>query len=482
LNVLAPTTPARGVAPWTIAVTLAAVAWGALSFGAVYPWAYWPLAAACLAAGVAGLLAQAPRPRIVDTAGVAVAPIGVSRGLRVALILIGSVPLLQLVPLPRSWLEHFSPGTIDILQALDPAFAARLIDTHAISVDPSVTLVSFALYAALSLFLLGLTRLLSLTGTRRLTEGLAAFAVLLAMSGIVYKPPVGGRVYGFWQPYGAGDPFGPFVNRNHFAGWMLLALPVTLGLLCSAIEHGGRVRPGWRSRLLWLSTPEASRLILLAGAAVVMALSLVMTMSRSGISALLLALLITSVVILRNEGSRWRKVIGVTYLLVLVVSVAAWVGPDAIVRRFSTGQEHDLNLRTGAWMDALRVIHVNPTSGTGLGTYGRVSLIYQQHDIEHHYDQVHNDYLQLATDGGALLVIVVVAFVVLLGRDIRRQLQKTRGTPGWWLRAGAATSLIAIALQEVVDFSLQIPGNAALFVVVCAIALHDPPPSRPSTH
>ena len=133
-------------------------------------------------------------------------------------------------------------------------------------------------------------------------------------------------------------------------------------------------------------------------------------------------------------------------------------------------------------MDALRVIHVNPTSGTGLGTYGRVSLIYQQHDIEHHYDQVHNDYLQLATDGGALLVIVVVAFVVLLGRDIRRQLQKTRGTPGWWLRAGAATSLIAIALQEVVDFSLQIPGNAALFVVVCAIALHDPPPSRPSTH
>ena len=34
------------------------------------------------------------------------------------------------------------------------------------------------------------------------------------------------------------------------------------------------------------------------------------------------------------------------------------------------------------------------------------------------------------------------------------------------------TGLTAIALQETVDFSLQMPGNAALFAVLCAIALH----------
>jgi hypothetical protein len=44
-----------------------------------------------------------------------------------------------------------------------------------------------------------------------------------------------------------------------------------------------------------------------------------------------------------------------------------------------------------------------------------------------------------------------------------------------WLRAGAVTSLIAIAFQETVDFSLQMPANAALFAVVCAIALHGRP-------
>jgi hypothetical protein len=34
------------------------------------------------------------------------------------------------------------------------------------------------------------------------------------------------------------------------------------------------------------------------------------------------------------------------------------------------------------------------------------------------------------------------------------------------------TGIVAIALQSVVDFSLQIPGNAALFAVLCGIALH----------
>ena len=36
------------------------------------------------------------------------------------------------------------------------------------------------------------------------------------------------------------------------------------------------------------------------------------------------------------------------------------------------------------------------------------------------------------------------------------------------------TSLLSIACQETVEFSLQMPGNAVLFTIVCAIALHNP--------
>ena len=37
---------------------------------------------------------------------------------------------------------------------------------------------------------------------------------------------------------------------------------------------------------------------------------------------------------------------------------------------------------------------------------------------------------------------------------------------------GATTGIVAIALQAIVEFSLQMPGNAAFFVVLLAIAMH----------
>src|SRR5687767_5033383 len=91
-----------------------------------------------------------------------------------------------------------------------------------------------------------------------------------------------------------GDPFGPFVNKNHFAGWMLMALPLTIALLCAGIARGMvHVRPTLRDRALWLGSRDSSQLLLLAAAAALMALSLVMTMSRSGMMSFLVAIAVT---------------------------------------------------------------------------------------------------------------------------------------------------------------------------------------------
>jgi hypothetical protein len=62
---------------------------------------------------------------------------------------------------------------------------------------------------------------------------------------------------------------------------------------------------------------------------------------------------------------------------------------------------------------------------------------------------------------------------------VRRRFIEETSVRTYWLRVGAVTGLTAIALQETVDFSLQIPGNAALFAVVCAIALHQAPERKP---
>jgi hypothetical protein len=75
-----------------------------------------------------------------------------------------------------------------------------------------------------------------------------------------------------------------------------------------------------------------------------------------------------------------------------------------------------------------------------------------------------------------------LAVAVLLAHAIRQNLRAARPeSRGYWIRAGAAIGLLAVAVQEVFEFSLQIPVNAFLFATLAAAALapvssHPPPP------
>src|SRR5919201_3210820 len=98
------------------------------------------------------------------------------------------------------------------------------------------------------------------------------------------------------------------------------------------------------------------------------------------------------------------------------------------------------------------------------------------------FAQAHNDYIQLAAEGGMLLTVPAVLCLAIFIADVRRGMRGTWNDTTGWLRAGAVASLIAIAFQETVEFSLQMPGNAALFAVVCAIALHRPRATAVENH
>jgi len=115
-----------------------------------------------------------------------------------------------------------------------------------------------------------------------------------------------------------------------------------------------------------------------------------------------------------------------------------------------------------------------PLTGTGLNTYGTAMLLFQEHDLSRHYAEAHNDYLQLAAEGGALVVLPagLCLVLVMFVREVRRRFRQQVPSTSLWLRAGAVTALIAIALQDAVELSLQMPGNALMFAVTCAVALH----------
>jgi O-antigen ligase len=259
-----------------------------------------------------------------------------------------------------------------------------------------------------------------------------------------------------------------------------MGLPLTLGLLCSAIARVRlSVRPGFREKVLWLSSPDASRLLLLTGAVGVMTLSLILTTSRSGMAAAAVVVILTSGLALRRYEAAGRKLAVVGILCAILVVAVGWAGAGTIASRFASGNAYDLNGRVGPWEDALRVVRLYPLTGTGLNTYGVAMYFYQQYEMPLRYLQAHNDYLQLAAEGGLLLTIPAVACLVTFVVLVRRRFARETSRSSYWIRAGAVLGLLAIALQEIVEFSLQMPGNAFLCVVLCAIALHGPAIGKP---
>jgi hypothetical protein len=448
---------------------IAAAAWGALAFGAVYPWAYWPLVIVAVGVAAAGLVSRAPVGwRQLDLS---------STSLALAVFLAAAT--VQIVPLPLPAVRAISPEAPSIIAQRNLTAQLELKTTRPLSIDPAGSLRGLAVVASLAGLVVGAAKLLSVTGAIGVARAIAVLGVLLALIGIVQRPLFTGKIYGFWSPLQGGSPFGPFVNKNHFAGWMLMAVPVTLGLLYSEISRGmRRVRPGLREKVLWLSSPDASRLLLLAGAAGIMTLSLILTMSRSGMTAG--ALGIGAVVLAsRRYRARGKRIAAVAIVSVPLVLAVGWAGAGTIASRFASGSVLDVNGRTHLWGDAIDIVRRYPVAGTGLNTYSVAMLFYQRFNPSVHYSQAHNDYLQLAVEGGLLLALPAAICLTVFARAVRRRFASEPSSTTYWVRRGAVAGLVAVALQEIVEFSLQMPGNAFLFAVLCAIALHRPPTRRP---
>ena len=69
----------------------------------------------------------------------------------------------------------------------------------------------------------------------RLVGALIVLGFVLALFGMIQKATFNDRIYWFWRPINvANNAFGPFVNRNHFAGWMLMTRRA--GLIARMLE------------------------------------------------------------------------------------------------------------------------------------------------------------------------------------------------------------------------------------------------------
>jgi hypothetical protein len=483
----------RGVALLLLIVILGSVGAATLAFGAVYEWVYAPLALVSAVAGLSAILVSGRRPPL--------APVAICFGAIAVAI------ALQLVPLPRTLLLSVSPGTDQFLSRYDLAYAAggALSDSpedtgqpvappsHPTSIAPERTRTALLLFLAFALLALGTARVVSVVGAHPVARAMVVFGLALAIIGIVqyalhapYRRPENFElqplIYGFWRPELKSQPFGPFVNPNHFAGWMLMVLPIALGLFYERalrLVEVGRARRVYELSLL--NTPDFSAAMYFALCAVVMGLALLLTRSRSAAGAFAVASIVAGWVVLRAlKDNRARLAAGVGALL-LFGGTIAWAGADSVLNKVRDQGTTSIGGRADAWRGALAIAKDFPVAGSGLDTYGLAMIFYQQHETTMHYNEAHNDYLQLLAEGGLLVMIPIAVTVMFFIREVRRRFREAPkvGTT-YWVRVGAVIGIVGIALQSCFEFSLQMPANAALFAVLVGLALHQSPNLRPS--
>lgn len=270
---------------------------------------------------------------------------------------------------------------------------------------------------------------------------------------------------------------GTFINRNSMAGYLGLTLAAGIGLLLALRDTS----PFTWAKLIELLMGPKARLRL---ALVIMVIALVMTRSRGGNTSFFIGLLVVGAVfVLRTKENRMRNILILASLVLIdVLVISQYFGLEKLKDRVMSTRLTDTvvsgevvqkatEIRGDVFMYALPLAKDKPIIGQGAGSFESVFPQYAGEDIRLHFDLAHNDYIQFAIEYGAIGMLPLALFVLMAlywaFKAVWQQRSLYRGGIGF----GAAMGIITMLAHSTVDFNLQIPANAATFVVMCAIAV-----------
>jgi O-antigen ligase len=466
------------------------------AFGAVYPWGRAGIELVTLVLALAWVLQQLHRRRLQ----------WVRTPLNLPLLLFVGLVGLQLLPVPPALLHLVSPHTYDLYQRtlsgwpardplplIPPALAAAEATPDASRVMPSaagastlspwrpLSLYPHATVTALRqvttyavVYLIVVHTIQTRAQLVRLLLALLATGCVIAVLGLLQQASGTTKLYWWWQPLFGGAPFGPYVNRNHAAGYLAMVIPVGLGWLWGQLGPRDRGLVGWGG-VAYLKHVMSGRdgwRLLLVFALVNMAAALLVSASRGGIISLSVALVgFTLPVGLPQRPERRLGLVVLPVLLIGVLTYAIWLGVGPTLERFSQSDEG----RPLIWSGTLTLIDDYPLLGTGLGTYVSSFRRHKPTLDAGLVDHAHNDYLELLAETGVVGFLIVVGSLGwfswrTLKRWSARHDPEIRG-----LVLGGLAGGLAIGVHSLVDFNLHIPANALTFAVLLgliAVAVH----------
>jgi O-antigen ligase len=318
---------------------------------------------------------------------------------------------------------------------------------------------------------------------RSLVTFLTIFGFALAIFGLLQYFTWNGNLY-WLRPalVVTKGVIGPFVNHNHFAGYLELIIPLPIALTVIGAVNRNRMLYGF--------------------AAVLMAVALAASLSRGGIISLAGGLLFTIVAGILYSRRQTRAApeasdldesdfpakfnpaflmnSGIAALIVgAVILGALWIGNDEVIERVtknelvSAGEKTETfeHSRGWIWKNSITMFQTNPVCGVGMGAFETAYPNYSRDNkgLSKKIDRAHNDYLQVLSDtgliGGAIVLTFILMVLFVVGRSLRSREPFRAG-----LAIGCGGAIFSMMIHSGFDFNLQIPSTSLLFLVLTAVS------------
>lgn len=271
---------------------------------------------------------------------------------------------------------------------------------------------------------------------------------------------------------------GSFVNANHYAGYLQMAISLGIGLMIANQAASRSDRP-WVDDLIELVTGPKLRLRIMI---MIMVIGLILSRSRLGNVGFLAGIIIASVAVFIVARTFSRKT--VFFLASILVLDALLLGNHFGLERLGERLQRtpeDFVGRASIYILNQEIVWENLWAGTGAGSYEIVFPQFRGPGVGARVTHGHNDYQEFLIELG---MIGVLPLLIVVGTGLYAQFtscSRRSDRFSYGIALGCLIGTISLLIHGFGDFNLQIPSNSLLFLLLLTLPIANRVKAQPLT-
>lgn len=369
-------------------------------------------------------------------------------------------PLIYLIPIPHSVWEVL-PGRSAYTASLSWLLEHNQTPWLSLSIVPLKTLHAFiALVPLVAIFLA--TTSLSSKKQLQLAYVFLGIASVQAIIGLIqYSNPT--ATWLFFEFTNQGNAQGTYLNRDHFSALMHISLPMAIGLLACNIGRKEKEARDVNTRSLLLN-----KVLIFSVVVMLILLGGIFSRSRAGVFLIIVAIILSLTLFAKHIGGRRSTGLAAT-IGALGLGSAISIGLIPVLNRFIVKNPME-DLRWTLFADAVAGIKAFFPFGSGPSTFQDVYRTLQPVERLRFLNHVHNDYLELIFEMGAIGILILILLLVLYIWGWANMKNYSWGNYRF-IKVAAGISLLLISLHSLVDFNMHTPANAVFIAFLTGLFL-----------